>query len=119
MSIQRCIAALEFLDVEIAWIANHRASAAAATIGVPGGRLLEFIRDLTLDIDLRSNGSAALMSKIELELYFPVIGKLLILAKQINSRLTDAQVVPICEAKRIVHVALTEAVRRQGHGAVN
>lgn len=107
MSTARCVSALRDLDGELQWIAGRQdLGNELSTVG--NQRLGLFIRELSLDVDLRSGGGLG-MSEVESALYFPTILHVLRLATQTATPIVAA----FKEAIDVTQRALIEAVQRQ------
>jgi hypothetical protein len=118
MSIDRCIAALRGLDDELRWMSTREDIEPAQPRSAGNARLGEFMRDLALDVDLRSGAAArASMSEVESELYFPAIKRVLSLATAATQVVRPAPTPKaLVEALGVVDAALKKALLRQGAG---
>jgi hypothetical protein len=115
MSIERCISALQGLDEDLRWISKRDDIGAAQPRSAGNARFGDFMRDLALDVDLRSGVAAgASMSDVESELYFPAIKRVLALASQAVHKVRPVPAgQAFMDALQVVEAALEKAMVRQ------
>jgi len=109
MSVERCIAALTGLNSDLERIAAEHSGTETMSFADRADALLDLIRDLTLDVDLR-RGTVLnpLMTAVEAAVYLPVVEKVLLLLKRVDLSLPLAGVC-MEEAKALTLHGLKEA----------
>ncbi len=106
MSIDRCIEALSSLHENLDRVL---ASPSSQSPQDQRDELEDLIRDLTLDIDLRTNVSNQAMTDVETTVYLPVIEKILALLALESPTFSAQQSVHREQAKELTKVAVMQA----------